>query len=267
MLPSLGKATVVSYKAPLRAAAADQSDPSEYLHSGDTVNLLEIPSGPAQKWVKVQFVVGDQRSPALYVATADLGHWTSPDPSAQLSMIKKFNLHIPLNEADAKAQIQELTDFERRFPSSGEKAEADCEITSLYIRAAELGEPIYGGSTEDWKVYLQPAQNLLSATGACKSQPARADDLNRRLEALFKDKDTLSSDKNPEKVSPPLPEPLTPAQREARLQQLQKYWDDGDIDSGVKAARRLMQLDPQNTQAQEWIKKFQNAKAKLEQGG
>jgi serine/threonine-protein kinase len=89
-LPYVATAEVVNVQAPLYAEPNAAGPPSAIAHHGDVVNVLRAPRDSQQQWTAVQWISAGKPTPAVFAHTADLGKWSSTDPSLDEALRQMF---------------------------------------------------------------------------------------------------------------------------------------------------------------------------------
>ncbi|HXE15123.1 MAG TPA: serine/threonine-protein kinase [Bryobacteraceae bacterium] len=89
-LPYVATAEVVNVEAPLYAEPNATGPPSAIAHHGDVVNILRAPRDSQQQWTSVQWISAGKPTPAVFAHTADLGKWSSTDPSLDEALRQMF---------------------------------------------------------------------------------------------------------------------------------------------------------------------------------
>ena len=97
-LPFVATAEVVNIEAPLYAEPNAGQPALAIAHHGDVVNVLRAPRDPQQQWTSVQWISAGKPTPAVFAHTADLGKWSSTDPSLDDSLRRMF----PMSPATAR---------------------------------------------------------------------------------------------------------------------------------------------------------------------
>lgn len=89
-LPFVATAEIVNVEAPLYPEPNAAQSPLAIAHHGDVMNILRAPRDPQQQWTEVQLIAAGKATPAVFAHTADLGKWSSSDPSLDEALRRMF---------------------------------------------------------------------------------------------------------------------------------------------------------------------------------
>ncbi|HEX6546250.1 MAG TPA: serine/threonine-protein kinase [Bryobacteraceae bacterium] len=89
-LPFVATAEVVNVEAPLYAEPNAAQPALAIAHHGDVVNILRAPRDSQQQWTAVQWISAGKPTPPVFAHTADLGKWSSTDPSLDEALRQMF---------------------------------------------------------------------------------------------------------------------------------------------------------------------------------
>jgi serine/threonine protein kinase len=100
-LPAVATAEVVNLEAPLFASPDAGQHAVAIAHHGDVINILRAPRFEEQQWTEAQWISAGRATPAVFVRTADLGKWSSSDPTLDEALQRMFpaSVHSPRETA------------------------------------------------------------------------------------------------------------------------------------------------------------------------
>ncbi len=200
--------------------------------NGDLLNVLRLPDSPEQRWVEVQYVKNELRSPRGYVQAEALGNWSAEKPDASLALLKLFRPAESAPELEIERHLAKLAAFVERHGTTAQGPEANLDRARMNLwlarRAQQAGHP-----PEQWQLFLDNATGQIATTGAGPGLGPQADQLRQQVQALRA--------QPPPPTTEAAPPPLSPEQR---FRSAETAWKRLDFREAVRLLDRLLREQP-----------------------